>query len=73
MDIVARVKNICLTPSSEWSVIAGETTPAGGLIAGYVLPLSAIGAIAGFIGGSLIGYTLPFVGSYRVPVFAGGA
>jgi len=73
MDIVARVKNICLTPSSEWSVIAGETTPAGGLIAGYVLPLSAIGAIAGFIGGSLIGYTLPFVGSYRVPVFAGSA
>jgi Yip1 domain len=73
MDIVTRAKNICLTPGSELMVIAGETTPAGGMITGYVIPLAAIGAIAGFIGGSLIGYTLPFIGSYRVPVIAGTA
>jgi hypothetical protein len=71
MDIVARVKNICLTPDNEWSVIEQENTPAGGLITGYVVPLVAIGVIAGFVGGSLIGYTLPFVGSYRVPIVAG--
>jgi len=71
MDIVARVKNICITPDSEWSVIEQESTPAGTLITGYVLPLAAIGVIAGFIGGSLIGMTLPFVGSYRVPIVAG--
>jgi hypothetical protein len=37
----------------------------------YVLPLAAIGAVAGFIGGSLVGYSLPFVGHYRVPIVAG--
>jgi Yip1 domain len=65
LNIVERVKNICLTPSAEWPVIAEETTPTGELIAGYVLPLSAIGAIAGFIGAYIIGTTIPFVGYYR--------
>jgi len=71
MDIIQRVKNICLTPSSEWQVIAGETTPTGALITGYVAPLVAIGAIAGFIGGSVVGVGLPFMGTYRVPLVAG--
>jgi hypothetical protein len=71
MSIVERVKGICLTPKSEWPVIAGETTQAGGLITGYVLPLAAIGVVAGFVGGSMIGYGLPFVGTFRVPVFLG--
>lgn len=65
MNIVERVKNICLTPNAEWPVIAEENTPTGELIAGYVLPLSAIGAIAGFVGGSIIGTTIPFAGYYR--------
>jgi hypothetical protein len=71
MDIVQRVKNICLTPQTEWSVIAGETTPTATLVTGYVLPLAAIGAVAGFIGGSLVGVTLPFAGHYRVPLVNG--
>jgi hypothetical protein len=71
MSIVDRAKNICLTPNTEWPVIAGESTQTGALITGYVLPLAAIGAAAGFIGGSLIGYSLPFVGYYRVPIAAG--
>ena len=71
MSIVDRVKNICLTPNTEWPVIAGETATTGGLITGYVAPLAAIGAVAGFIGGSLVGRSLPFIGSYRVPVMAG--
>jgi hypothetical protein len=65
LNIVERVKNICLTPNAEWPVIAEENTPTGELVAGYVLPLSAIGAIAGFIGVSIIGTTVPFVGYYR--------
>ena len=73
MNIVERVKNICLQPNAEWPVIAEETTPTGGLITGYVVPLAAIGAVAGFIGGSLIGYSLPFVGTYRVPIINASA
>lgn len=70
-SIVDRIKNICLTPNTEWPVIAQETTPAGSLISGYVAPLAAVGAIAGFIGGSIIGRTLPFLGTYRVPMVGG--
>ncbi len=71
MDIVARAKNICLTPGTEWPAIAAESTATGALITGYVLPLAAIGAVAGFIGGSIIGRSLPFVGYYRVPIVSG--
>jgi hypothetical protein len=71
MDIVDRVKKICLTPTTEWPVIAGESTPTGAIVTGYILPLAGISAVAGFIGGSLVGRTLPFVGTYRIPVTAG--
>jgi hypothetical protein len=69
-SIVDRAKNICLTPNTEWPVIAAEPASAGGLVTGYVVPLAAIGAIAGFIGGTFIGTTLPMVGTYRVPLFS---
>jgi hypothetical protein len=71
MDIVQRAKNICLTPKTEWQVIAAEPTPPAGLITGYAAPLAAIGAIAGLIGGSIVGRTLPFVGTFRVPITTG--
>jgi len=71
MGLVERVKNICLTPNTEWPVIAGETATTAGLMTGYVAPLAAIGAVAGFIGGSLVGRSLLFIGSYRVPIVAG--
>lgn len=62
MALVERAKNIILTPKTEWPVIAAETTPAGQLIAGYVLPLAAVAAIAGFIGMSLLGAGLGMLG-----------
>ena len=71
MDLQTRAKNILLTPNTEWPVIAGEQSSTGSLITGYVMPLAAIGAIAGFIGGSLVGTTIPFVGTYRAPILAG--
>jgi hypothetical protein len=71
MGLVERAKQICLDPKNTWTVIAGEATPTGPLVTGYVLPLVAIGALAGFIGGSLIGHTLPFIGTYRVPIVTG--
>jgi hypothetical protein len=58
MDLVTRAKNIILTPKTEWLVIAGETTSAGSLFAGYVLPLVAMGQIAAIIGGMLSGHGL---------------
>ncbi|MGH7488672.1 MAG: YIP1 family protein, partial [bacterium] len=71
MSIGDRAKNICLTPSTEWPVIASEATSTGALVTGYVAPLAAIGAVAGFIGGSIVGITLPFAGTYRVPIVSG--
>jgi hypothetical protein len=69
--IVDRAKNICLTPNTEWPIIAAEPTSAGTLLSGYVVPLAAIGAIAGFIGGSIVGRTSVFLGTYRVPLLSG--
>ena len=55
MGLVERAKNIILTPNTEWDRIATEATPPAQLVTGYVLPLAAIGAVAGFIGTSLVG------------------
>jgi hypothetical protein len=71
MDTITRAKNICLTPATEWPVIASEQTPPAALLRGYVAPLAAIGAVAGLIGGSLVGITIPFGGTYRVPLIGG--
>jgi hypothetical protein len=71
MSLIERAKKICLTPRDEWKVIAGETTPTSTLLTGYVLPLAAVSAVAGFIGGSVVGHSLPFMGTYRVPFFSG--
>jgi hypothetical protein len=71
MDLVSRAKNICLSPASEWAVIDPEPATPGGLLTGYALPLAAIGAIAGFIGMTMVGTTVPFFGTYRVPFVTG--
>jgi hypothetical protein len=71
MDIVQRAKNICLSPDSEWQAIAAESTPPRDLLVSYVIPLAAIGAVAGFVGGSLVGQSLGFLGYYRMPLIAG--
>jgi hypothetical protein len=72
MSMIDRIKNICLTPKTEWPVIANETTPTSALLLSYALPLAAIGAIAGFVSGSIIGTTIPFIGTtIRTPIFAG--
>jgi hypothetical protein len=48
--IVERAKNILLSPKSEWERIAAESTGLSALLTGYVLPLAAIGALAGVLG-----------------------
>ena len=71
MSMIDRIKNIVMTPATEWPVIAEEKSSPATLIAGYVAPLAAIGAIAGFIGGSFVGRTGIFTGTYRLPIATG--
>jgi hypothetical protein len=69
--LIARVKGILLSPRTEWPVIAAEPRSARDIYLGYVAPLAAIGAIASFIGSTLIGFTVPLLGTVRVPIVAG--
>src|SRR6478672_5615094 len=73
MNIVERAKNIMLTPKTEWDAIAADPTPTQGLITGYVLPLAAIAALAGFVSAVVIGTTVPILGTYRTPIVWGVA
>jgi len=57
MNLVDRVKNILITPKTEWTVIEGETSNLQTLMMTYALPLALIGAVASFIGWGLIGYS----------------
>ena len=68
MQLVDRVRNILITPKTEWDVIAAENTPTAALITGYVLPLAGIAALAAFIGYSVVGQSLPFVGTWRMSI-----
>ncbi len=71
MGLVDRVKNILLTPKTEWPVIEAESSSTGDLMGGYVAPLAGIAVLCGFVGHSIVGMSLPFVGTYRVPIIAG--
>ena len=54
MSIVDRVKNICLSPSTEWPVIAAEPATAGGIVSGHAAPLIGISVVASLIGSTLL-------------------
>ena len=71
MNLVDRVKYICLTPKTAWRVIAGDSSTSNKLLTDYVAPLAIIGPVAGLIGNSLVGYSTPLAGTYRVPFLAG--
>ncbi|MCS6996376.1 MAG: YIP1 family protein [Casimicrobiaceae bacterium] len=53
-----RVKNILITPQTEWPKIAGESETVASLYKRYILILAAIPALAIVIGS--LGYGLPF-------------
>jgi hypothetical protein len=69
--IFARVKNILLTPSTEWPVIAAEPSSSGAIYLRYVAPLVAIGVIATFLGQTLVGTSMGPLGMVRVGILAG--
>lgn len=55
--LIARAKNILLTPKTEWPMIAGETETVQGIYLNYILVLAAIPAVFGFIKNSILGTT----------------
>ncbi len=74
MDIaklIERVKNICLTPKTEWPKIADEQADTLSLYTGYAMILAAIPAVAGFIGMSVVGVSLPIIGTIRIGMLDG--
>ena len=57
MELVSRVKNIIVTPATEWQAIDRESGDVGYVFT-YVAILAAIPAVCGFIGTKLIGVPL---------------
>ncbi len=53
-----RIKNILVTPKTEWPVIEGENKPHLTVLITYVLILAAIPAVAAIIGYGIIGYNV---------------
>jgi hypothetical protein len=68
--LIARAKNILLTPKTEWPAAAAEPDTVAGLYQNYIIVLAAIPAVFGFIKGSLIGYGA-FGITVRTPIAAG--
>lgn len=54
--LIDRAKNILLKPGEEWPRIEAEPATIQEILVRYVLPLAAIGPVAGFIGGQVFGY-----------------
>lgn len=71
MGLVDRVRNILLTPKTEWAIVDAEPAGVPEIFTQYVMPLAAIPAVAGFIGGSLVGIGIPGVGTVRIGFFSG--
>ncbi|HSI57888.1 MAG TPA: Yip1 family protein [Ideonella sp.] len=68
--LINRVKNILLTPKTEWPVVAGEGGTVSDLYTRYIMLLALVPAVAGFIGLSLVG--IGGLGySFRVPFVSG--
>jgi hypothetical protein len=55
MSLITRVKNILLSPKTEWDLILAETETPQSLLGKFVIPMALIPAIAFFIGYGLIG------------------
>jgi len=68
-NLIERAKAIILRPRSTWQVIDGEVTPIRDLFIYYVLPLAAIGPVAGFLGGQIFGRGQSVLGTVYRPSF----
>ena len=57
---IDRLKNILLTPKTEWPVIAGETATVQSLYVGYIMILAAIGPVALALRFGIVGAGITF-------------
>ena len=69
--LLSRIKNISLSPKSEWELIASEPTSASQLYVGYVMPLAVLAALMGFLRISVLGVNLGAGNSFRTPISGG--
>ena len=63
MNIIERVKNILLTPKTEWEVVNSETATPQSLLISYVLPLAIVAAAGSLLKGLL------FAGTFGLKYF----
>jgi hypothetical protein len=68
--LIERIKNILLSPKTEWPVIEREPTSIAQLYSGYVVWLAAFAAVMQFIRMSVIGVSIGF-GTFRTPLVGG--
>ena len=68
--LVNRVKNILLTPGTEWPVVEAEPSDVKQIYTNYLLILAAIPAVAGFIGMSVFGISMMGF-TLRTPILSG--
>ncbi len=68
---IQRVKNILLSPTTEWPVIAAETTTPKELYLKYVMLLAAIPAVVGLLVNSVFGNEVPHFGTFRMDIGTG--
>jgi hypothetical protein len=69
--LISRIKNIVLSPKTEWPVVAPESTPAAQLFVGYVAPLAVLAAVLGFVRMSVLGVNTALGGGFRMPIGSG--
>ena len=62
--MIERIKRLLISPAAEWPAIAGEPMTLNSIMMTWVLPLAAIGPIAGFIRSVLFPLTI-FGASFR--------
>jgi hypothetical protein len=68
MNLIERVKNILITPKTEWEVVNGESATPMSLFTSYVLPLALIPTICGFLSSFLFtgGFGISFGIKYYI-------
>lgn len=67
--LIDRAKAILLTPKTEWPVIDAEPATISDIYKSYVVPLAAIGPVAGLIGSTVFGFSM-FGITYRPTIGA---
>ena len=69
--LLSRIKNMVLSPRTEWPVIAQESTTVAQLYVGYVMPLALLAALMGFLRMSVLGVNLGVGNGFRMPISSG--